>query len=161
MVKEIFIFSVFMTVIFSGCKKTVTTPPTLHGIVVQKGEERVELSTASKNLEYRSDTIVVNKKEIGRLVGSVDTPPELLTHEGPRYSIEMIEAQVSGRIEVSILVGYDGKARKFIMKNDLGHGTKQSVFEYVSMIHFSSPRDGGKRCSTWIETSITFLPPKL
>jgi len=105
------------------------------------------------------DTFTVTKEELkGQLVSvtTITSTPKLKNIVKPEYTPEMTENRVEGVVKVRVLVDIDGKVKKAIVLNDLGYGTKESVYNACLQLEFEPATINGTPCAVWIIIPFTF-----
>ena len=58
--------------------------------------------------------------------------------------------------KVKVLVDIDGKVKKALLLNDLGFGTRESVYNACMKLEFESATVNGVPCAVWISISFPF-----
>ncbi|NLD92390.1 MAG: hypothetical protein GX639_06945 [Fibrobacter sp.] len=105
------------------------------------------------------DTFTVTKEELkGQLVSvtTITSTPKIRNVVKPEYTTEMTENRVEGVVKVRVLVDIDGKVKKAIVLNDLGYGTKESVYNACLQLEFEPATINGTPCAVWIIIPFTF-----
>lgn len=105
------------------------------------------------------DTFTVSKEEIkGQLVSvtTITTLPKIKKVVKPEYTKEMADNHVEGVVKVKVLVDIDGKVKKAIVQNDIGFGTKESVYNACMELEFEPAKIDGTPCAVWILVPFTF-----
>ncbi len=115
---------------------------------------------ATEQIKIGCDTVIINKDTATALIKEVQITPEIIQPAKPVYSIDMLENEVEGFVNLKILVGTDGTIKEYIILNDLGHGTNSAIHNALLKMRFSPARKDKKRVSVWIETTINFKCPK-
>jgi hypothetical protein len=107
------------------------------------------------------DTVIIEKDTATMYLKDVEITPEIIQPAKPFYSIEMLENEVEGFVNLKLLVGKDGNVKEYIILNDLGHGTNKAIHNALLKMKFSPARKDKKRIPVWIETTINFKCPKI
>jgi len=105
------------------------------------------------------DTFTVSKEEIkGQLVSvtTITTLPKIKKIVKPEYTKEMADNHIEGVVKVKVLIDIDGKVKKAIVQNDIGFGTKESVYNACMNLEFEPATINGTPCAVWILVPFTF-----
>ncbi len=143
------------SLIFLLCKQTVQDPATLTDNTTPENKQE----TGSP--ETCCDTVVLGIDSVVTELKEVETPPEILEVGKPVYSMDMIDNEVQGTVKLKLLVGTDGLVKKYIIFNDLGHGTDKAINKAIRKMKFTAARKNKKRVSVWIDTTLHFNLPKI
>ena len=106
------------------------------------------------------DTVIIENDTAFVSIKEVQITPEIIQPAKPVYSIEMLENEVEGFVNLKLLVGADGSVKEYIILNNLGHGTNNAIHNALLKMKFSPARKDKKRVSVWIETTMNFKCPK-
>ncbi len=144
-----------ITIIFSlSCKKATTnTQETLQEN--QESKENTQINSIV------GDTIEIDTAGNAIDVKEAEVAPEIIEPAKPTYSLSMIENKVSGFVTMKLLVGTDGRVKRYILLQDLGHGTAEAIHKALFSMKFTAARKNKKRVAVWIQTTMNFTLPKL
>ncbi len=139
---------------FLFCKQTASEPETLKENT--SSDTYRETSTG----DACCDTVTINNDTADIALKEVETAPEILEAAKPVYTMDMIDNEVQGTVRLKLLVGRDGLISKYILLNDLGHGTSEAIDAAIRKMKFTAARKNKKRVSVWIETTLNFNLPR-
>lgn len=140
---------------FLLCKQTVRDSATLTDSNTPGNKQEIRSSdTCCDTVILGKDSAVIDLKE-------AETAPEILGAARPVYSMDMIDNEVQGTVKLKLLIGMDGLVKKYIIFNDLGHGTNKTIHSAILKMKFTAARKNKKRVSVWIETTLHFNLPKI
>ena len=118
-------------------------------------------NSVTEQIKSCCDTVIIEKDTAIVTIKEVEITPEIIQPAKPKYSMEMLENEVEGFVNLKLLVGTDGNVKEYIILNDLGHGTNKAIHNALLKMKFSPARKEKKRASVWIETTMNFKCPKL
>jgi TonB family protein len=70
--------------------------------------------------------------------------PILLRYEEPKYTDSMLKHNIEGEIKVNLLIDTNGNVANYIITNDLGYGSKESVKAIINKMKFKPAEMNGK-----------------
>ncbi|HKQ18989.1 MAG TPA: energy transducer TonB, partial [Candidatus Eisenbacteria bacterium] len=91
----------------------------------------------------------------GRIYEVVDQPPVPVVAPKPAYPRWAIEAGITGRVLLHVLVGEDGRVRKVVVKEGVT-GLSEAASEGVLAWVFRPATVRGVAVSTWVSIPVVF-----
>ncbi|HHN74372.1 MAG TPA: TonB family protein [Acidobacteria bacterium] len=89
-------------------------------------------------------------------LGDLDYPLRLLETSRPPLTPEAREAEVQGRVFLSVLVGPNGRVKDARVMIEPGHGLGRAAATAVQSWRYSPPRSKGKRVRVWKTEVVEF-----
>lgn len=105
------------------------------------------------------DTVAATREELKGELASVTTvtsAPRVKKKPRIEYTEHMREHKVEGVIRARVLVDVDGKVKKIVLLNDLGHGSAQQARTVCKQMEFIPAMRGKEPVATWIIIPIRF-----
>src|SRR5665213_767321 len=88
--------------------------------------------------------------------GNGVTPPSLIGKADPEYSREAKIAKMSGKVQVSLVIGEDGNQRDLRVTESPGLGLDEKAIEAVSKWRFKPGLKGGMPVSVAVTVTVNF-----
>ncbi len=150
-------------------KKNTKKVPTIQPKIEQKRKKPLRIrkvynSKAQKldidkeNIKPYQDTISLDNNLKGDLSSVIYITKKPIRENVvvPEYTLEMRENNIEGIIYANILIDVDGKVKKIIFLNDLGHGSRSISKEAILKTKFSPAYVKEKLVALWIPYSFSY-----
>ncbi|MDQ7087304.1 MAG: energy transducer TonB [Acidobacteriota bacterium] len=93
-------------------------------------------------------------------LGDLDYPLRLLEAPKPELTPEAREAEVQGRVFLSVLVDPNGNVKDARIMIEPGYGLGRAAAEAVKHWRYSPPRNKGRRARVWKTEVVEFQLPQ-
>jgi len=130
-----------------------------RGLGSGAGGRDAVVSKLGNTLEKAPDTIRATREELkGTLISvtKITAMPKILHTVKPKYTDEMKENGITGKVKAKVLVDTDGIAKKIIIIKHLGYGTREAAIQAIKKMKFRPALQGKIPVAVWIPITFRF-----